>query len=172
LIATPFGCRKFAPFPITVGLIPVNVAAGGASTLKVTGALLPPPVVTVTLRATPAAEAVAPEAIWKVAVICVAETTVTLVTWIPSTHGETAHVTCTVAPARKLVPVRVTGTLAPTVPLVGVMVVNVGAGGTNSTAPIVVALFERGWPKKSAVGTPLLPAPVPAPIAAEPAGTV
>ena len=110
------------------GLIAVSVGAGGF-TVNGAGLLVPPLVVTVTL-ATPVA-AVAPMV--NVAVIWVALTTVTPPAVTPGLSIET------VAPATKLVPVRVTGTVAPWAPLAGLTEVSVGAAGftVNATAPLV-----------------------------------
>ena len=98
-------------------------------TVKTAAPLAPPVVVTVTLRAPVAAIA----EIVRVAVICVALTTVTLLTVMSAVE------TVTVAPARKFVPVRVTGTVAPWAPLDGAMAVRVGAAllTVKTTAPLV-----------------------------------
>ena len=84
-------------------------------TVKATAEVVPPAVVTVTLRAP-----VAVAEIDNVAVIWVALTTVTLLT------VTSADETVTVAPARKFVPVRVTGTVAPWTPLDGAIAVRPG----------------------------------------------
>ena len=72
-------------------------------TVKTNGALVP--VLVVTLTFAPPSGALA--AMVNVAVICVALTKVTALTAIP------VLLVTTVAPATKLVPVRVTGTLVP-----------------------------------------------------------
>lgn len=76
----------------------------------------------------------APIATTNVAVICVALTTTTLFTVIPGL------LVVTVAPETKLVPVSVTPTLLPAAPLLGLIEVNVGAGGftVNTTAAVVL----------------------------------
>ena len=71
-----------------------------------------------------------------VAVICVALTTVVLLTVIP------APLRAMVAPATKFVPVSVTGTLCPCTPLFGLIEVSVGGVGgarftVNGCAPLV-----------------------------------
>ena len=98
-------------------------------TVKTTAAVVPAEVVTVTLRA----PVVAVAEIVSVAVIWVALTTVTLLTVMP------VEETATVAPARKFVPVRVTGTEAPWMPLEGAMEVRVGAAAltVKTTAAVV-----------------------------------
>ena len=69
----------------------------------------------------------------KVAVIWVVLTTVTVLTVIPGL------LVATVAPAVKLVPVRVTGMLAPCTPLAGLTEVSVGGGGfTVNIAAVLV----------------------------------
>ena len=65
-----------------------------------------------------------------VAVICVALTTVVLLTVIP------APLRAMVAPATKFVPVNVTGTLCPCTPLVGP--IEVSAGGSRSLWVVLV----------------------------------
>ncbi|HTE47192.1 MAG TPA: hypothetical protein VK636_18225 [Gemmatimonadaceae bacterium] len=87
--------------------------------MKFCAVLVPPAVVTVTLRAP--AVAAAPMTRLVVSDVALATVTVPTVTPVPDT--------ATVAPETKLVPVSVTGTVAPTVPLDGAMVVSVGAGG-------------------------------------------
>jgi len=86
----------------------------------------------------------APPAIWKVAVICVEDTTVTPDTVIPllSAH-KPVQVTFTVEPVVKLVPVNVTTTLVPAAELVGFIDVRVGGAVLYSTAPIVTPADER-----------------------------
>jgi hypothetical protein len=86
------------------GVIAVSVAGGSGVTVKVTGAEVPPGVLTVTFRAA----GVAVAAIWNEVVICVAELTVTVPTVTPLLTQAVAHETLTPAPATKLVPVRVT----------------------------------------------------------------
>jgi len=84
--------------------------------VKVTAPLVPAEVVTVTL----AAPVVALLAMVKVAVICVALTTLTLLTDTP------LLLVFTVAPETKPVPVSVTGTEVPCSPLLGLTEVSVG----------------------------------------------
>ena len=116
-----------------VGVIDVNVGAGGAVTVKVTGLLTPPGVETVTFLAVVAAVT----AIVNVAVTEVALTGTRLLTVIPAPDTLTAK-----APVR-FVPVRVTGTTVPRRPVLGEMEVSVGAAAVlmNSTAPASTALF-------------------------------
>jgi hypothetical protein len=117
-----------APCAPLFGLAAVRVGAGGF-TVNDTPLLVPPFVVTVTLLAPVAA---VPEIV-KVAVICVALDTVTLLTVIPLLPG------FTVAPLTKLVPVSVTATAVPCAPLFGLTVVRVGAGGvTVNGTPLLV----------------------------------
>jgi len=84
--------------------------------VKVTALLVPPVVVTVTL----VGPGVALPAMVKVAVICVALSTLTLLTDTP------LLLVFTVAPEMKFVPVRVTGTVVPCAPLLGLTEVRVG----------------------------------------------
>ena len=128
--------RKFAPVRVTGTLEPCTALAGvmevrlgaAALTVKTAAAVVPPVVVTVTLRAPNVAVA----AIDSVAVICVALTTATSLTVTP------VEETATVAPETKFVPVRVTGTLTPCGPLVGAMEVRVGGVGiVKTTDPVV-----------------------------------
>ena len=86
-------------------------SGAAALTVKGTAEVVPPAVVTVTLRAPEVAAA----AMVNVAVIWVALTTATLLTVTP------VEETVTVAPAMKFAPVRVTGTLAPWAPFTGAM---------------------------------------------------
>ena len=109
--------RKFVPVRVTGTVAPwmplegaMEVRVGAAVlTVKTAAAVVPPEVVTETLRAPVGAVA----EIVSVAVIWAALTTVTLLTVM------SAEETSTVAPARKFVPVRVTGTVAPWTPLAG-----------------------------------------------------
>ena len=127
-IVSPDGV-KLAPVSVTVtevprvplfGLIDVSVGAGGLATVNVKLLLVPPEVVTVTFLVPTAV----PEAIVNVAVSCVG-----LVTFTPVTVTPVPAATV-VAPVMKFVPVRVTvnGAL-PRVPLIGLIVASVGAGG-------------------------------------------
>jgi hypothetical protein len=127
-IVSPDGV-KLVPARVTVtavprlplfGMIEISVGAGGLATANVRPLLFPPEVVTVTVRL----PTVVPGAIVNVAVSCVGLATLTPVTVTP------VPAATVVAPARKFVPVRVTvnGAL-PRVPLVGLIVANVGAGG-------------------------------------------
>ena len=99
-----------APAVPAFGAIDVSVG----ETVKMTALLVPPGVVTVTLPE------LALAASTKLAVICVALTTVGLVTVIP----EGALIT--VAPMVSPAPVRVTGTVAPAAPELGAMEVSPG----------------------------------------------
>src|SRR3954453_14330130 len=98
--------RKFVPVSVTPAAVPcapllglIEVSVGGeAMTPNGIALLVPPLLVTETLYA----PAVALDAMAKVAVICVALTTFTLLTVIP------APVTPTVAPETKFEPVNVT----------------------------------------------------------------
>src|ERR1035438_4317864 len=83
------------------------LSVGGGPMRKRPGALAPALVVTVTF----AAPSVALAAMVNVAVICVVLTTVTALTAIP------VLLVAAVAPATKLVPVRVTGIAAPRTPV-------------------------------------------------------
>jgi hypothetical protein len=112
-----------APGTPLAGLTDVSTGAGGF-TVNTAALLVPPLVVTVRFAAPVAAVA----ATVSVAVIFVALTTVTLPAVTPGL------LTATVAPATKLVPVRVTGTLAPSAPLAGLTEVSVGGGQCNSRA--------------------------------------
>ena len=82
-----------------------------ALTVKFTVPVVPPEVVTATVRA----PSVAPEARVKFAVMVEAFTTVTCDTLTP------VPLTATVAPETKLVPVKVTAATVPCLPLVGDM---------------------------------------------------
>ena len=99
--------------------VSVGAALGGAVTVKVRAAVVPPAVVTVTLREPVLAAA----AMVKVALIRVAFTMATLLTLTPD------PLTATVAPDEKLVPSSVTGTAAPCAPLAGVTLESVGTDG-------------------------------------------
>src|ERR1039457_4748437 len=127
LVRTAAPATKLVPVRVTgtvapgapnAGAIVLSVGGGGL-TVKTTGALVPALVVTVTF----AAPSVALAAMGNVAVICVMLTTVTALTAIP------VLLVAAVAPATKLVPVRVTGTAAPRTPVAGAMVLSVGGGG-------------------------------------------
>ena len=111
LTATVAPETKFEPARVTGTLLPcmpvaglteVSVGAGGF-TVNTAALLVPPLVATVTFAAPSAALA----AMVKVPVICVALTTVTLLTVIPGLLA------ATVAPETKFEPVRVTGTVVP-----------------------------------------------------------
>jgi hypothetical protein len=104
-----------APCVPLLGLMLVNTG-GPTVIVKATGLLVPLEVVTVTLAGPVAALA----AMVKVAVIWVRLFTLTLPTVTPGPA-------LTMAPEVKLAPVSVTGTLAPCVPLLGLMLVNVGS---------------------------------------------
>ena len=136
LVVTAAPDRKLEPVRVTatvepaippLGLTELNVGAGG---LTVNGwvPLDPPAVVTVTL-ATPNE---APAAIEKVAVICVALTTATLLTVIPALSVVTA------APVTKPEPVRVTETAVPLIPPAGLIELSVATGAltVNDCAPL------------------------------------
>ena len=105
------------PGGAALGLIEVRVGVSRV-TVKLTGLVVPPKVVTVTVAEPDALAAMA-----NVAVICVELTTVTLLTVTP------AALTLTVAPGTKLVPVRVTFTLAPGAPVLGLIEVSVVVSG-------------------------------------------
>jgi hypothetical protein len=127
LVAAVAPATKLVPVRVTgiaaprtpVAAAMVLSVGGGGLTVKTTGALVPPLVVTVTF----AAPSVALAAMVNVAVICVVLTTVTALTAIP------VLLVATVAPETKLVPVRVTGAPAPRTPVAGAMVLSVGGGG-------------------------------------------
>src|SRR5438105_40442 len=116
-----------------MGVIEVSVAFGGLTTVKVvagglTGLVLPGVVVTVTFLAVRPAPAV----IVKVALIWVADTTVTPLTATPAPDTLTA-----VTPVNP-VPVMVTGeTLVPRAPDAGLTEVTVGPSTVNVTALLV-----------------------------------
>src|SRR5438094_311884 len=124
LIVVP--AMKLDPVRVTATVAPCTAAFGamfestgaGGLTVNVTGAEMPPLVVTVTLAAPRVVFAV----MVKVAVIWVALATLTLLTVMPVPA-------LTEAPATKLEPVRATATAAPCAPELGAMAVNVGAGG-------------------------------------------
>src|SRR6202030_2210411 len=128
---------KFVPVSVTATLCPctpffgvIEVSVGGARfTVNGCAPLVPPEVVTVTFRAPVAALL----AMANVAVICVALTTVVLLTVIP------APLRPIVDPATKFVPVSVTGTLCPCTPLFGLIEVSVGGARftVNGCAPLV-----------------------------------
>ena len=115
---------KFVPTSVTLTFVPgapalgvMDVRVGAAELmLKLTGAVVPPAVVMVTLPDPDALEVRA-----NVAVIWVALTTVTLVTVTPEFE------TLIVAPCKKLVPVKVTLALVPGAAALGLMEVSVGA---------------------------------------------
>jgi len=134
---------RLVPLKVTVTAVPrapevgemdVNVGAGGAVTVKVTGLVTPPGVETLTARAPVAAKF----AMVNVAVTVVTFTGTRLLTATPGPLTVMAK-----APVR-FVPVRVTGTLVPRRPVLGEIEVSVGAAPTvleNSTAPASTALF-------------------------------
>jgi len=107
-----------APWTPVAGLTPVSVGTAGAFTVKVCAALVPLPVVTVTLRAPD----VAVDASVSVAVSDVAVVAVTPLTVTPLPLTATV-----VVPATKFVPVSVAVMTAPAAPLAGVIKVSVGA---------------------------------------------
>jgi hypothetical protein len=119
---------KFVPVSVTftfvpaiplVGVIAVSVGSGGL-TVNITVPVVPPAVVTDTVRA----PSVAPAVIVNVAIsVSPPAPGVTFVTVTP------VPLTATVAPATRFVPVSVTGTTVPCTPLVGLIVVSVGGGG-------------------------------------------
>ena len=114
---------------VAAGAILVSVGGTKASTVNTVAPLVPPVVVTVTLRAPMTADG----EITSVAVIWVALTTVTLLTAMSAVEA------VTVAPARKFVPVKVTGTPAAWTPLDGAIAVRVGGAGltVKTAAPLV-----------------------------------
>jgi len=116
----------FEPCAPLVGLIEVSV--GAAVIVNVTPFVVTPDDVTVTVSPPSVAFAAIP----RVAVICVALTTCTLLTVTP------LPLRFTVAFAAKFVPVKVTGTFAPCTPLIGVIEVSVGVPVTVKVAPFVV----------------------------------
>ena len=89
-------------------------------TVKVTALLVPAEVCTLM----PAGPVAAEEPMLNVAVICVGLTTETPLTVMPGLE------TFTVAPERKLAPVRVTGTEVPCTPLAGLIPLKLGDGFT------------------------------------------
>jgi hypothetical protein len=112
--------------PVTITIVPAPPVTGATVltagmvglTVKMTEAVVvQPPAATLTF----AAPSLALAATVKVAVICEALTTVTALTATPVLF------VVTVAPVRKFVPARVTGTMAPWTPAVGAMVLSVGA---------------------------------------------
>jgi hypothetical protein len=120
-----------APAPITTGSTLPSVGTGG-TTVKVNPALLVPPVVvTETLRAPSAAS----PAIVSVARAIVALCTSTSLTATPSPLTATAAV----APTVKLLPVMVIGTAVPVTPCGGVTAAVCGAGidGAVGDAPLL-----------------------------------
>src|SRR5690606_35584017 len=138
--ATVAPSMKFVPASATSVEVPRNANAGatlasdgadGGSAVTVNGLapVVPPAVVTVTLRAPGLASASTLNA----AVMDVALVTVTLstVTQVP--------VTATVAPSLNLVPVSVTATVDPCTPLAGDRLVNVGAPGRTVMSSVKVA---------------------------------
>jgi hypothetical protein len=94
----------------------LNVIAGRELMVKLTGPLVKPDCVTVTL-----AEPVALPAIVNVAAIWVELTTTKLLTVMPALPG------LTTAPAVKFIPARLTCTVEPAAPLLGLIEVSVGA---------------------------------------------
>ena len=122
-----------------VGVMDVNVGAGGAVTVKVTGLVKPPGVETLTVRAVAGARF----AMVNVAVTEVSLTTTRLLMVIPG------PVTLMRKAPVRFVPVSVTLTLVPRRPVLGEMEVSVGAATVlaNSTAPASTALFPfRAFP--------------------------
>src|ERR1039458_626346 len=115
-----------APWVPLAGLTEVRVGGAGL-TVKASGPLAPPAGVTVMV----AAPRVALRPMWRVAVIWVALTTVTLLAQIPVNTLIGGSLVDTVAPETKLAPVRVTGTPAPWTPLDGLTEVRVGAGANS-----------------------------------------
>ena len=122
--------RKLLPVSVTAtvvprfpleGEMPLKTGAGGM-TVKVTAPLVPPEVVTDTV----CAPVVALEAITRVAVIVEALTTFTPETVMPEALA------VTVAPAMKLLPVKVTGTLVPCRPLVTEIEFSTGAAAVTA----------------------------------------
>jgi hypothetical protein len=120
---------KFVPVSVTVcdppcapvvGLSDVSVGVGGL-TVKVWVPLVPPAVVTVTVRAL----SVALDAMVKSAVMDVPLTTDTFATVTP------LPLTATLAPVTKFVPVSVSLTVVPVTPVVALRLVRVGAGGST-----------------------------------------
>src|SRR5271157_733935 len=128
---------KYEP-PMVTCVPPVAVVGdtlpieGTAITVKGRALLVPALVVTVTLRAPGTAEG----SMVKRAVICVALVTITALTDVP------VPLTATIAPAAKLVPVRVSHGLAPCPALAGLTDVSTGAGGftVNAAVPLVPPL--------------------------------
>src|SRR6185369_12258142 len=130
LIATPVAfTMKLVPVRVAVNDIPgfpvfgwtvVNVGAwtGGACTVNVCALLVPPAVVTVTLRAV--AEALA-------AIVNVTVKLVVLATFGVPTVMPVPLTFTVVAPITKFVPVRVTPTAVPATPVFGCTFVNVGS---------------------------------------------
>jgi hypothetical protein len=116
----------FAPRNPKFGLSEATPGSGGL-TVNVAPPLVPPEVVIVTFAPPNGAFA----AIAKVAVICVALTTTTLLAVTPAP-------VFTTAPERKFAPVKVTPTLVPTAPDAGLTELSEGGGGliVNGTAPL------------------------------------
>jgi hypothetical protein len=139
---------KLVPVKVTVGEKPamlefgdtlVSVGAGGR-TVNVCALLVPPAVVTVTLRAVVAAA----ESIMNVAVKDVPLETLTVfpVTPVPL-------IVTVVAPMMKLVPVKVTPGAAPTTPVFGETALRVGGAGrtVNVCEPLVPAAVVTVTPR-------------------------
>jgi hypothetical protein len=116
-----------APRKPELGAIEVNTGAGGAVIAKATFPVVPPGVVTLTLRDVRAAVPV----MVKVAVTVVEFTTVRPLTVMPVPETFTA-----VAPVRPA-PVRVTDRLVPRTPVTGLIEDNVGAVTVKLTVPLV-----------------------------------
>ena len=112
-LSTPAGTVKFCEPPVKLNVLE---PFGGKVIVKVCAPLVPPAVVTVTVRGP-----VGTRSITKLAVSDVALPTTTLATVTPP--GETATV---VAPTTKLVPVSVTATMLPRAPRFGETLVSVG----------------------------------------------
>jgi hypothetical protein len=150
LVATDVTDTKLLPVSVTETLLPgtpllglIEASVGAPTvTVNVTGALLPLVVVTITL----AGPVVALAAMVNVAVICVGPVTLTPLTATPGLLTET------VAPERKLAPVRVTvDTVAPWGPLVGLIELTLGAGGltvnvTGGLVPLAVVTLTLAGP--------------------------
>src|ERR1044072_6697766 len=143
---------KFVPVKVTgtevpavpeLGVIELRVG-GGRRTVKALGALVPWVVVTVTLLAPVAA----PAAMAKVAVICEELTTLTLLTVISGLE------LATVARARKLEPLMVTGTELPRTPLDGLRELMPGRGAVmakvaGALVPLVVVTVTLKLPTEA-----------------------
>src|SRR5205823_4845501 len=135
---------KLVPVIVTGTLLPTVPCVGAiVVTVGAAAATVKPPVrvplcVSGFVKVGRASRREAPAAIASVAVSCVAEGTLTLLTVMPAP-------TLKVAPVWKLVPVIVTGTLLPTVPCVGAIVVTVGAAAATVKPPVRVPLCVSGF---------------------------